>query len=155
MTARRIVVSELQRTSRSDAELAGGLVPRLAGVVEEPAECTRDVAPHRAHHVPALRYGEAAHQPDLRRNDNDFFFLSRRDPAQAVETIVEVNTYLSSVGFESGGLAAAHAIQKGFTFIPELHDLYHGCKVAFCTLAQLVMEDAPRTEVEEVLDFCR
>ena len=73
---------------------------------------------------------------------------------EAVETIVEVNTYLSSVGFESGGLAAAHAIQKGFTFIPELHDLYHGCKVAFCTLAQLVMEDAPRTEVEEVLDFC-
>lgn len=73
---------------------------------------------------------------------------------EAVETIVEVNTYLSSVGFESGGLAAAHAIQKGFTFIPELHDLYHGNKVAFCTLTQLVMEDAAPEELDAVLGFC-
>ena len=73
---------------------------------------------------------------------------------EAVETIVEVNTYLSSVGFESGGLAAAHAIQKGFTFIPQLHDLYHGNKVAFCTLVQLVMEDVPKEELESVLKFC-
>lgn len=74
--------------------------------------------------------------------------------SEAVETIVEVNTYLSSVGFESGGLAAAHAIQKGFTFIPELHDLYHGNKVAFCTLVQLVMEKAAPEEQEAVLKFC-
>lgn len=73
---------------------------------------------------------------------------------EAVEVIVEVNTYLSSVGFESGGLAAAHAIQKGFTFIPELHDLYHGCKVAFCTLAQLILEDTSREELDAVLAFC-
>lgn len=73
---------------------------------------------------------------------------------EALEVIVEVNTYLSSVGFESGGLAAAHAIQKGFTFIPELHGLYHGFKVAFCTIAQLILEDAPPSELEEVLSFC-
>lgn len=73
---------------------------------------------------------------------------------EAVETIVEVNTYLSSVGFESGGLAAAHAIQKGFTFIPQLHQLYHGSKVAFCTVTQLVLEKAPREELEAVLRFC-
>lgn len=73
---------------------------------------------------------------------------------QAVETVVEVNTYLSSVGFESGGLAAAHALQKGFTFIPQLHSLYHGNKVAFCTLVQLVMEQAPQEEIDQVMDFC-
>lgn len=71
----------------------------------------------------------------------------------SLESIVEVNTYLSSVGFESGGLAAAHAIQKGFTFIPQLHEQYHGCKVAFCTLVQLVMEEAWE-EVSQVLQFC-
>ncbi len=74
---------------------------------------------------------------------------------EAVETVVETNTYLSSVGFESGGLAAAHAIQKGFTFIPQLHELYHGDKVAFCTLAQLMLEKAPQEEVDAVLVFCR
>lgn len=75
--------------------------------------------------------------------------------SEALETVVEVNTYLSSVGFESGGLAAAHGIQKGFTVIPQLHGQYHGNKVAFCTVTQLVMEQAPRQELEEVLRFCR
>ena len=74
--------------------------------------------------------------------------------SEAVETIVEVNTYLSSVGFESGGLGAAHAIQKGFTFIPQLHQLYHGNKVAFCTLTQLMLEQVPEEELRAVLHFC-
>lgn len=73
---------------------------------------------------------------------------------EAVENIVEVNTYLSSVGFESGGLGAAHAIQKGFTHIPELHDIYHGEKVAFCTITQLILENAPKAELNEVIEFC-
>jgi len=72
----------------------------------------------------------------------------------AVENIVEVNTLLSSVGFESGGLGAAHAIQKGFTHIPELHEVLHGEKVAFATLAQLVLEGAETDEIYSVLAFC-
>jgi len=73
---------------------------------------------------------------------------------KALENIVEINTYLSGVGFESGGLAAAHGIQKGFTVIPELHEALHGEKVAFCTITQLVLENAPNEEIEDVLDFC-
>ena len=73
----------------------------------------------------------------------------------ALEEIVEVNTYLSGVGFESGGLAAAHALQKGLSVIPALRRAYHGDKVAFCTLAQLMLENAPRKELDEVLAFCR
>ena len=72
----------------------------------------------------------------------------------AFEHIVEANTYLSGAGFESGGLAAAHAIQKGFTYIPELHQAYHGYKVAFCTLVQLALEQAGGAEIRRVLDFC-
>lgn len=71
---------------------------------------------------------------------------------EAVETVVEANTYLSTIGFESGGLAAAHGIQKGFTHIPALHRQLHGFNVAFCTLAQLVLEDA-KEDLEEVLAF--
>ena len=73
---------------------------------------------------------------------------------EAVETIVETNTYLSGVGFESGGLAAAHGIQKGFTFIPALREQLHGFNVAFCVLAQLVLEDSLE-ELEEVMTFSR
>lgn len=74
---------------------------------------------------------------------------------KAVENIIEANTYLSGIGFESGGLAGAHAIHNGLTAIEETHQLYHGEKVAFGTLVQLVLENAPSEELEEVLLFCR
>lgn len=71
----------------------------------------------------------------------------------AFENIVEINTYLSGVGFESGGLGAAHAYQKGFTTIPRLKS-YHGEIVAFGTIAQLVLENAPEEELRAVVEFC-
>ncbi len=72
----------------------------------------------------------------------------------ALENIVEANILLSGLGFESGGLAAAHAIHDGLTILEGTHKYYHGEKVAFGTLAQLVLENAPKGEIEEVLDFC-
>ncbi|WP_340611723.1 glycerol dehydrogenase [Xenorhabdus bharatensis] len=72
----------------------------------------------------------------------------------AVENIVEANTYLSGIGFESAGLAAAHAIHNGFTLLEECHHLYHGEKVAFGALTQLMLENSPNEELEAVLDFC-
>ena len=73
---------------------------------------------------------------------------------KAVENIIEANTYLSGIGFESGGLAGAHAIHNGLTAIEETHSLYHGEKVAFGTLVQLVLENAPEEEIAEVMSFC-
>ncbi|PYG85792.1 glycerol dehydrogenase [Ruminiclostridium sufflavum DSM 19573] len=73
---------------------------------------------------------------------------------QALENIVEANILLSGLGFESGGLAAAHAIHDGLTILEGTHRYYHGEKVAFGTLAQLVLENAPENEIEEVLTFC-
>lgn len=73
---------------------------------------------------------------------------------QALENIVETNILLSGLGFESGGLAAAHAVHDGLTIMEGTHAYYHGEKVAFGTLTQLVLEDAPEKELREVLDFC-
>lgn len=72
----------------------------------------------------------------------------------ALEKIVETNILLSGLGFESGGLAAAHAIHDGLTILEGTHKYFHGEKVAFGTLAQLVLENAPMEEIEEVLEFC-
>lgn len=74
---------------------------------------------------------------------------------KALEDIIEANTYLSGIGFESGGLAGAHAIHNGFTVMEELHHLYHGEKVAFGTIVQLVLENAPTEILDEVLGFCK
>lgn len=72
----------------------------------------------------------------------------------ALENIIETNILLSGLGFESGGLAAAHAIHDGLTILPGTHHSFHGEKVAFGTLAQLVLENAPTEEIETVLEFC-
>jgi len=72
----------------------------------------------------------------------------------AVDKIVEANSLLSGLGFESSGLAAAHAIHNGLTALVDCHHLYHGEKVAFGTLTQLVLENREADEIEEVLDFC-
>ena len=73
---------------------------------------------------------------------------------EAVEKIIEANTLLSGIGFESAGLAGAHAIHNGLTVLEECHSMYHGEKVAFGTITQLVLENVPVEELEEVLDFC-
>ena len=72
----------------------------------------------------------------------------------AVEKIIEANTLLSGIGFESCGLAGAHAIHNGLTVLPECHHMYHGEKVAFGTIAQLVLENIPADELEEIIGFC-
>jgi glycerol dehydrogenase len=78
-----------------------------------------------------------------------------RDAATpALEKVVEANTLLSGLGFESGGLAAAHSIHNGLTVLPETHHSLHGEKVAFGTIAMLVLEGRPATLLEEVVDFC-
>ena len=73
---------------------------------------------------------------------------------KAVENVVEANTLLSGIGFESGGLAGAHAVHNGLTVLPQCHHMYHGEKVAFGTIVQLVLENSPEEELYEVLDFC-
>ncbi|MEK3686092.1 glycerol dehydrogenase [Paenibacillus sp. FSL R10-2736] len=73
----------------------------------------------------------------------------------AVEHIVEANIYLSGIGFESGGLAAAHAIHNGLTLLEECRTVLHGEKVAFTTLVQLILEGAAEAEITGAVDFCR
>ncbi|MGI6075710.1 MAG: glycerol dehydrogenase [Pyramidobacter sp.] len=71
-----------------------------------------------------------------------------------VEAIIEANTYLSGVGADNGGVAAAHSVYNGFTALKELTAM-HGEVVAFGTLVQLVLEGASRDEFYTVMDFCK
>jgi glycerol dehydrogenase len=81
--------------------------------------------------------------------------LQHREPNDALERLVEANTLLSGLGFESSGLAAAHAIHNGLTAAPGAHSYMHGEKVAFGLLSQLMLESQPSAVVEEVLAFSR
>jgi len=72
----------------------------------------------------------------------------------AVEKVVEANTLLSGLGFESGGTSAAHAFHDGLTLLPGTHHLLHGEKVAFGVVCQIMLEGYPDVEVKEVVDQC-
>lgn len=73
----------------------------------------------------------------------------------ALERIVEANTLLSGLGFESGGLAIAHSVHNGLTTAEGTHAYLHGEKVSFGLIVQLVVEGQPSEEIDEVIDFCR
>ena len=60
----------------------------------------------------------------------------------AIEAIAEANVLLSGLGWENGGLSAAHAVGLAFHHIHDSFEasLLHGELVAFGTLTQLVAE---------------
>jgi glycerol dehydrogenase len=73
----------------------------------------------------------------------------------ALERLVEANTLLSGLGFESGGLAVAHSVHNGLTMLDATHEFLHGEKVTFGLLVQLAVEGRPSWEYREVITFCR
>lgn len=63
------------------------------------------------------------------------------EPTEAIEKIIEANTLLSGIGFESSGIAMCHAISNTFTYFPQCHCMYHGEKVAYGCLVELELYD--------------
>lgn len=72
----------------------------------------------------------------------------------ALERVIEANTLLSGLGFESGGIASCHAIHNGLTALEETHRYYHGEKVSIGVVSSLFLTDKPRDFIDEVYDFC-
>ena len=73
---------------------------------------------------------------------------------EALENIIETNILLSGLGFENNATAGAHSINDGITSLTEGNRTMHGEKVAFGCIVQLVAENAPEEQLEEVIDFC-
>ena len=67
--------------------------------------------------------------------------VAEKDVSGALENVVEANTLLSGLGFESGGVAAAHGLAQSYTTIATVRENYlHGEMVAMGLLVQLMME---------------
>lgn len=70
-----------------------------------------------------------------------------------LEDVVEACTLMSTVGFESGGLGAAHGFHQGLAELPETHRFMHGEKVAMGILASLFLTQKPTELIETIYDF--
>jgi len=100
----------------------------------------------------ALALAELCYRILLRDGVDALAALRSQSPTPALESLVETNTLLSGLGFESSGLAAAHAVHNGLTAVPQTHSYFHGEKVAY-VLVQLILEKKAQALLEEVLDF--
>lgn len=88
----------------------------------------------------------------------------RRLVEDPLDRVVEAATLLVGLGFESAGLAAAHAVHSGLAAVPETQQSLPGERVAFGTLVQLLLEathaadaatrSAAAEEAREVAEFC-
>lgn len=79
---------------------------------------------------------------------------ARGEVTDPLEKIIEANTLLSGLGFESGGLSAAHAVHNGLTALAPTHRFWHGEKVAIGTQTLLMLTERPVGVVAEVYGFC-
>src|SRR5713101_374955 len=101
----------------------------------------------------ALALAELCYQTLLNDGAEALRAIETRVVTPALERLVEANTLLSGLGFESSGLAAAHAIHNGLTTAPPTHEFFHGEKVAYGVLVQLILEGKPRSLLMRVLEF--
>lgn len=153
-----IVLMDTEIIAKAPARLlASGMGDALATYFEARA-CEQSGALNMAGGLPtkaALALAKLCFDTLIADGEKAMFAAQKCACTKAVENIIEANTYLSGIGFESGGLAAAHAIHNGLTALEECHEFYHGEKVAFGTLVQLFLENAPMDEIDEVLFFCK
>ncbi|HEX4338294.1 MAG TPA: glycerol dehydrogenase [Polyangiaceae bacterium] len=103
--------------------------------------------------IASVALGEACAQTLFREGLAAAAAVAASTVNESLEAIVEANTLLSGLGFESGGLAAAHSVAQSYTAIPKVYARYlHGEMVAMGTLAQLMMEARP-DEAKRVAEF--
>lgn len=134
---------EARATRRSNSNVNAGLPNGFYSGDTEPAKGT----------IASITLARVCYETVLESGYNAKIACDNNVVTPALENIIEANTLLSGLGFESGGLAAAHAIYNGLTVLNGPHNYFHGEQVAFTTFVQLILEDAPTKEVEELLDF--
>ncbi len=78
-------------------------------------------------------------------------------PGPGLEAVAEANILLSGLGFQSGGLSAAHAVGNAFDHVPGAFRKrpFHGEAVGFGTLVQLILEERKARFLDKIFGFCK
>lgn len=136
--------------------LSAGIGDGLATMYEADAVFKSGKLNFRGGHttVTARVVAKACHDTLIEHGVQACDAVSRNALDDHVEKVVEANVLMSGLGFESVGVAAAHAIHNGLTMLAPTHEYLHGEKVAFGLIAQLFMERQDSALLEEVIRFC-
>lgn len=74
---------------------------------------------------------------------------------KVIDSIILISGSVGGFGEKYCRSAAAHAIHNGLTALPASHGAYHGEKVAYGILVQMVMEEKPDSEIRELINLYR
>lgn len=90
-----------------------------------------------------IKYGESAKMA-----------VDNNTVTPAVEMVIEANCLLSSIGFENCGLGASHSFGVGVGTLKGTEDRLHGELVGFGVIANLIIENYPKEEIDKITKFC-
>jgi glycerol dehydrogenase len=81
--------------------------------------------------------------------------LTRHEPNEALETVVEAVILAGGIAFENGGASIAHVLARNFASLPACRTALHGELVAFGLLPQLLLQERPAGFLAELVSFYR
>ena len=88
----------------------------------------------------AILLAQQCHDTILRLGQSAFEAAKQHCVTDEFDFVIRAVVLFSGVGFESGGLAAAHAIGDSFSIMRPGWQFLHGERVAFGTMVQLLLE---------------
>lgn len=91
----------------------------------------------------------------LRHSQAARLSVARGVVTESLDLVIEAVFLMSGIGFESGGLAAAHSIYHGYRDLNKPNPHLHGELVAFGTIVQLILLNQSWSEIEEALVLFR
>ena len=103
----------------------------------------------------AMALAESCHNTLLKHGAQAVKDVKRHIISDELEKVVHANIYLSGMGFESGGVAAAHGINEGLSVLPETARLLHGELVGFGVLCLLELAGYADDMKREIYSFMR
>ncbi len=103
--------------------------------------------------IAGMAVSKACHETVLAKGVNAKLAAEKGLCTKDVEDVIEANTLLSGLGVQNTSCAGAHSIAEGITVLEPCAKLLHGEVVAFGILVQLIVEGAPKEEIDEMYDF--
>jgi len=102
----------------------------------------------------SLILSNLAHETILKKGYLAKLSAMKKQVTPALEDVIEAILFLSEAGAEGGGgTAVPHGLHAAFTILPEVKEVYHGERVAFGILVQLILENKPLEHIRRLQKF--
>ena len=136
------------------AGMGDGITTYLEGRL---SYASRTTETNRASAIPTMAtraIGELCYRTLLQDGEEAVAQVRRQVVTPLLDRVVESMVLHSSVGGESGGIAAAHSIANNLPYFKANHAYFHGENVAFGVISQCMLDDAAElAETQQVVDW--